>query len=309
MRIDAGLPETHAAGDLPVVLSIGNFDGVHRGHHGLIETAVSRARDVGGESMIITFDPHPRCVLTPDRCPERLSTLDERGDLLAAHGVDRMVVLRFDLALSRWSAEHFCQRLMEAFPLRTMVAGPDFALGHKRRGDLAFLRAFGADHGFEVVTVEPVTVDGAVVSSSAIRAALAAGGLDAANRLLGHPYLVDGLLESDGPGGVRLAVPADKCLPAAGVYATWIRVDGGEWQAATTAVIPPPDAGDQRPVVRPQVLDAAGNLGHRALRVAFAARVGDVTSPSGVEPSPASLAEVADAARALLGRMPAPAGV
>jgi len=308
MRIDAGLPDAHGAADHPVVLSIGNFDGVHRGHHRLIETAVTRARHAGGETVIITFDPHPRCVLTPDRCPERLTTLEERGDLLAADGVDRMVVLRFDLALSRWSAEHFCQRLLDAFPLRTMVAGPDFALGHKRRGDLAFLRAFGGEHGFEVVTVEPVTVDGAVVSSSAIRAALASGDLEMANRLLGHAYLVDGHLKSDGTNGGRLALPPDKCLPAAGMYATWVRVDGGEWRAAATTVVPPP-AGDQRPLVRPRVLDGAGGLGHRELRIAFVARIGGVAPAPGVEPSPASPAEVAEAARALLGGMPAPAGV
>src|SRR5258708_7600435 len=114
MRVDFGLPSPAGGERPPAVLTIGNFDGVHRGHRQILDGIVAGARAQGGEAVVLTFDPHPRCLLDPDNCPPQLTTLDEKRELMAACGVDRLVVLEFTRAVSRWTAEEFCARLLEA---------------------------------------------------------------------------------------------------------------------------------------------------------------------------------------------------
>jgi len=121
------------------VLAMGNFDGLHLGHAALIGEARDRARARGVPVGVLTFEPHPRCVLSPENCPSSLTTLEEKRELLSAAGVDRLVVLEFTAELSHWSAEEFCGRLEDAFALRRLVVGHDFALGHQRAGDTDFL--------------------------------------------------------------------------------------------------------------------------------------------------------------------------
>ncbi len=190
MRVEDGLPEGGArAGGPPAWVTIGNFDGVHVGHRALLDRVVTGAHADGGEAGVVTFDPHPRCVLQPGNCPPQLTTLVEKAALLEAAGVDRLVVLRFDLAMSRWSADAFCRRLIAAFALRRLVVGPDFALGHRRQGDLAFLRAFGSRAGFEVEAVEPLRDGSGPISSTRVRDALAGGDTALAAELLGRPWV------------------------------------------------------------------------------------------------------------------------
>ena len=129
MRVDSDLPR-RADGDAPTVLTIGNFDGVHRGHVALLEAARATAGEFGAEVGVLTFDPHPRCVLDPPNCPASLTTLAEKQSLLADCGVDRLAVLRFTREVSSWGAEQFCDMLRSAFDLRALVVGHDFALGH-----------------------------------------------------------------------------------------------------------------------------------------------------------------------------------
>jgi riboflavin kinase/FMN adenylyltransferase len=278
MRVDFGLAARQPGEDRPVVLTIGNFDGVHRGHRALVDQLVSDARGRNGESVVMTFDPHPRCVLDPDNCPQQITTLDEKRDLLAAAGVDRLVVLEFTRELSRWSAEHFCERLLEAFALARLVVGHDFALGHKRSGDIPFLRAFGAEHGFDVVTVDPLSDGGEVISSSQVRAALVEGDLERANRFLGAPYFVDAWIEhSDsvdrsGHPGAHLAITPGKVLPARGVYATWLKVRG-RWRMAATNVGYGPTFAHNRLAVEALLLDFEGDLYRQTVRAAFVARL------------------------------------
>jgi riboflavin kinase/FMN adenylyltransferase len=276
-----GLPEGAGEGDLPVFLSIGNFDGVHRGHRRIVDRLVTAAREHGGESVLVTFDPHPRCVLDPDHCPPRLTTLDEKADLLAGAGLDRLVVLEFTHELSRWSAEHFLERLSAAFALRRMIVGHDFALGHMRRGDIAFLRSWGTTRAFDVDVVEAQRDGGEVFSSSLVRTALARGDLESANRVLGHPYLVDSRVEHGENIGTglgfptaNLAITPGKCLPPRGIYATWVRVRG-EWHAAATYVGYRPTFGGTKLTVEPHLLDFSGDIYHELVRVAFVARLRD----------------------------------
>jgi riboflavin kinase / FMN adenylyltransferase len=313
MRVDFGLPAR--TDDRPVVLTIGNFDGVHRGHRALLDALLSAARDCNGEAVVLTFEPHPRCVLDPDNCPQQLTTLDEKRDLFAAAGIDRLVVLEFTRTLSRWSAEHFCEQLLASFPLARLVVGHDFALGHKRQGDIAFLRAFGASHGFEVHTVDALRERGEVVSSSLVRSALLSGELARANTALGYPYLLDAWVEHGDKIGRRigfptanLAITPGKCLPARGVYAMWMKVQG-EWHEAATNVGYRPTFGGDRLMVEAFLLDFEGDIYRERVRAAFVSRLREERMYPSADALAAQIALDVDATRRVLQRHPAPAGL
>ena len=194
-------------------------------------------------------------------------------------GVDRLVVLEFTAELSRWSADEFCDRLESAFTLRRLVVGHDFALGRDRSGDPAFLAARAARRGWTLQTVDAVLVAGDPVSSSRIRGALVGGDLGAANHLLGHAYFIDGRVEHGERVGTTLGYPtanisiaANKCLPARGIYAMWLRVDGA-WRPAATSVGYRPTFGGAHLTVEAYLLDFTGDLYGRRVRGAFAARL------------------------------------
>ena len=280
MRVDSGLGRRHD-GEAPVVLTIGNFDGVHLGHVRLLDEVASVARRLEAETALLTFEPHPRCVLDPAHCPQSLTTLAEKRDLLAARGLDRLVVLGFTREVSAWRAEQFGDMLLGAFDLRALVVGHDFALGHKRQGDVAFLRDFGARHGFAVEQVEAVQVDGETVSSSRIRSLVADGDVAAAATLLGRRYFMDATVEHGEEVGRHLGFPtanlsiaADKCLPGPGVYAMWVRV-AGTWHAAATNVGYRPTFGGDRLTVEAFLLDFSGDLYGLEVRAVFVERLRD----------------------------------
>jgi len=278
MRVDSGLGRRQD-GDAPVVLTIGSFDGVHRGHTAILDAAGGAARQSGAETALLTFDPHPRCVLDPPRCPRSLTTLAEKRSLLAARSLDRMVVLAFNREVSGWGAEQFCDLLLEAFDIRVLLVGHDFALGHKRQGDVAFLREYGRRHGFEVEQVGAVRVGEEAVSSSLIRSLLGEGDVSRAAELLGRPFFMDATVEHGEEVGRHLGFPtanlsiaADKCLPAPGVYAMWVRVDGA-WRAAATNVGYRPTFGGDRLTVEAYLLDFSGDLYDREVRAVFVERL------------------------------------
>jgi riboflavin kinase / FMN adenylyltransferase len=316
MRVDFGLPaRDDTAEPRPAVLTIGNFDGVHRGHRVLLDALLENARACAGEAVVMTFDPHPRCVLDPDNCPLQLTTLDEKRELIALAGVDRLVVLEFTRTLSRWSAEHFCEQLLASFPLARLMVGHDFALGHKRQGDIPFLRGFGASHGFDVVTVDALQERGEVISSSRVRAALLSGELERANRGLGHAYFIDAWVEHGEKVGRRigfptanLAITPGKCLPARGVYAMWLKLRG-EWHMAATNVGYRPTFGGDRLTVEAFLLDFDGDIYRERVRAAFVARLRDERRYPDAETLAAQIARDVEQTRRILQRTPAPASL
>jgi cytidyltransferase-like protein len=185
-------------------ITLGFFDGVHLGHQLLIGEARRLAAEQGARSAVVTFDQHPAAVVRPASAPPLLTTLEHRLELLAATGVDHVVVVAFDEARSKESAEDFVESvLVDCLRTRAVVVGADFHFGHERRGDVALLTAMGRDRGFEVEGVQLLGSgsEGArTVSSTAIRSALAAGDLDAANRMLGRPHEVRGTGAVHRPG-------------------------------------------------------------------------------------------------------------
>ena len=190
MQVFRGIPERAAQSS---VLTIGNFDGVHRGHQALLQMLTAKARALALPAVVLTFEPHPREYFAPADAPARLASLREKLLLLAASGVDRVHVCRFDARLAALSAEQFIERiLVHGLGVRHLIIGDDFRFGARRQGDFGLLQAQGASFGFGVESMPTLDVEGERVSSSAVRAALSEGDLAHAACLLGRPYSIAG---------------------------------------------------------------------------------------------------------------------
>ncbi len=218
------------------VLTVGTFDGVHRGHHAVLEELTSRARRRGRASVLVTFEPHPLVVLRPDQAPLRLTTRDERLEALAETAVDYAVVLPFDDRLAGLEPDEFVERiLVDRCGLAELVIGHDHGFGRGRRGDITTLPALGSRLGFTVDVVDPVVdADGEPISSSRIRGAIAVSDFASAARWLGRPYRVSGAVQRGAQRGRTIGVPTlnvlpppDKLLPPDGVYAVRVEWGGG----------------------------------------------------------------------------------
>lgn len=175
------------------VLAIGNFDGVHLGHQALLARLTAKASELGLPASVMTFEPHPRELFSPEAAPARLTSLREKLHLLDGCGVDCSYVVHFSRKLASLSAQEFIEQvLVQGLSVRYLIIGDDFRFGRGRGGDFAMLEAAGAVHGFGVEAMHTVDIDGERVSSSAIRETLAAGDLEHAGRLLGRPYNISG---------------------------------------------------------------------------------------------------------------------
>ena len=267
--------------DGPAALTFGVFDGVHLGHLHIVRQLRDDARERGLTPVIVTLSNHPVSVLRPQVPLVLISSLKERLALLRASGVEHVIPVTFTRELSLYSAKEFMRALCDCVGLRHFVAGPDFALGHDREGTLPVLTSLGEELGYTVRTAGAFLLDGAPVRSTAVRQALSAGDIEAARRLLGRPFAVDGpVVEGEGRGEGLLGFPTAnlglgplQALPADGIYATWLTADGERHPAATSVGIRPTfhEAGPR--VVEAFVLDFAGNLYGRHVRIEFVKRL------------------------------------
>lgn len=196
------------------VVTVGTFDGLHRGHRAVLDDLVARARAANRASVLVTFEPHPLAVLRPEMAPRRLTTAAERAAALAETELDYLVVLRFDRALAALEPEAFVRSvLLDRCRMADLVVGHDHGFGRGRSGDLATLEALGRRHGFRVEAVNPVADGENVISSSAIRAAIETGNFGEAARALGRPYRVSGRVERGAKRGRTIGVPTVNLAP------------------------------------------------------------------------------------------------
>ncbi len=265
--------------DRPTVLTIGSFDGVHRGHQHLIRCVIARAEAMGAASALVTLHPHPKVVLRSDSPLRYLSTLEERLDLLAPLGLDYAVVFPFSLESSQMRAREFAQLLLDHLRMKEIFCGADFAFGYKREGNVAFLRALGAEKGFAVNVIEPQQFDGEIISSTRIRDLVAAGDLDEATRLLGRfPSVRGRVIRGDQRGRAlgfptaNLAIAERRLIPADGIYAVRVKI-GAVWfgGASNIGVRPTFDGGAR--LVEVYVLDFEGDLYDQMIEVQFVKRL------------------------------------
>ena len=263
----------------PTLVTIGVFDGVHRGHQHLLERLKAEAHGQGFGTSVVTFRQHPRTVLRPGDEVPLLSTLEDRLCLLRKLGVDVVAPLTFDLALSSLRAREFVALLQDKLLMRGLVVGPDFALGHKREGTIPVLRELAEDMGFTVTAVEVLDLEGSPARSTAVRGAVVAGDMPWAARLLGRPFSLPGVVRRGEGRGQGLGFPTANLdiepslvMPPDGVYATWLRIDGVYHPAATSIGVRPTFGPGQR-TVEAHVLDFARDLYDAEVRLAFCTRL------------------------------------
>ncbi|CAN5463025.1 bifunctional riboflavin kinase/FAD synthetase [soil metagenome] len=217
----------------PLFLAIGVFDGVHLGHQAVISTSAQHAQEHGGTPVVVTFDPHPARILRPEKAPRLLTATQHKIALIRELGVAHLLVVRFDIAFAGTEPEAFVQQLVEhAGPLREICVGHEWSFGKNRAGNLALLQKLGAQHNFDVVGIKPVTVDGTVVSSTAIRKFVEQGELACAAEMLGREYAILGTVKSGAQLGRKLGFPTanlsahSEQFPPDGVYAAEAKLDG-----------------------------------------------------------------------------------
>ena len=292
------------------VVAIGNFDGVHRGHRALIEAARARAAEFGAPLGVVTFEPHPREVLTPDRAPPRLTPFRIKARLLAELGVGHLFALTFNEYLMSKSPEQFVHDVLAGgLGVRHVVVGFDFRFGHKRAGDADTLAALGSDYGFEVTRIEPVAWRGEVCSSSRVREAVARGDVGQARDLLGHPFLVEGRVVAGDRRGRELGYPTANLRPgrrglwpANGIYAVRATWDAREpvWHDAVASLGVRPTFGGRDRLLEIHLFERDVDLYGRRLCCAFVERLRAEQTFATVEDLKAQMDQDSAAARAAL---------
>jgi riboflavin kinase/FMN adenylyltransferase len=231
--VGSGLPPDVQA----TVVTVGTFDGVHRGHRDVLDRLVARGRALGLRTVLVTFEPHPLEVVNPAAAPLMLTLGEEKREVLAESGIDYLAVLPFTRTLARYAAQEFVTHVLrERFNMEYLLMGYDHGFGRNREGDVEVLQALGAREGFRVEVVPPVSIgDGRPISSTSIRRAVAGGDLERAAHGLGRPYALGGRVVPGAARGrglgfptINLAPPSPrKLLPPQGVYAVRVQTPGG----------------------------------------------------------------------------------
>jgi riboflavin kinase/FMN adenylyltransferase len=292
------------------VLTIGNFDGVHRGHLALFERVKERALAIGGKAVVLTFDPHPLKVMSPQDAPPLITSTQQKLELIGASGIDVLVCIPFTRAFSRISARDFVRGcLVGRIGVREIVVGYDYSFGHRREGNIDLLREMGTEHGFQVHAIDQIRIDDTPVSSTVIRRRVQSGDIRAASELLGRDYQLRGAVVSGMNRGGRLLgfptanlEPTDLLTPKAGVYAVRVLIDGRCFYGLTNVGRNPTFDGRSLSV-ETHILDFSENLVGRTIQINFIERLRDEESFDSVESLARQIGRDVDRARDLFGKI------
>jgi riboflavin kinase/FMN adenylyltransferase len=292
----------------PVALTVGNFDGIHRGHQALLQRLLAGARTRRLQSCVLTFEPHPREFFAAQAAPTRLASLREKLELLAAHGVERTHVQRFDRAFASLAPQSFVERVLaKRLRARWVLIGQDFRFGAKRAGDLGLLKDLGRRYGYEVEVLADVAQAGARVSSSAVRAALAAGNLGAAEALLGRPYSISGRVVHGRKLGRELGFATANVQlkhnrpPLSGIFAVRVHGVGTSSRPAVASLgVRPTITASGRAVLEVHLFDFSEDLYGAHMRVEFMHKIRDEEKYSDLGALKAQIERDCEAARTLL---------
>ena len=277
MQVEEELGKLPAEKDM--LLTIGVFDGVHLGHRYLISQLTELARQQGLLSGVVTFRQHPQEVLSPQTRLPFLTDLAQRTNLLKNEGVEAIITLSFTPELAQLSAGQFIGLLKKYLRMRGVVIGPDFALGQNREGNTDTLRRLGQEMGFSVTVVPPIIINGEVVSSTAIRNALAEGDMKRVQNLVGRPFSLHGRVIPGTRRGAELGFPTanldtdpEQALPAEGVYVSWVHIDDQAYPSMTNIGKRPTFGGSER-VVEVYLLDYHSDLYGQELTIDITERL------------------------------------
>ncbi|HYV18288.1 MAG TPA: bifunctional riboflavin kinase/FAD synthetase [Verrucomicrobiae bacterium] len=297
---------------LQPVATIGNFDGVHRGHQAIFARVIERARALRGTSVAITFDPHPLKVLAPGRAPDLITTRRQKLALIETSGIDAVLVLRFDAALAETSAEEFVEKCLHgALALREVYVGANFNFGRGREGNADTLVALCAARGMTAGKVEEVRFLGSPVSSSRIRRAVRAGEVELAGELLGRPFAVEGEVAHGAGRGKGIGFPTanlksrSELVPQDGVYVTRT-IASDRTLASVTNIGTRPTFADQEFAIETHLLDADLDLYGQPIEVSFLARLRQELRFPSVDALVEQVRRDVDRARAWFAANPAP---
>jgi riboflavin kinase/FMN adenylyltransferase len=292
-------------------VTVGVYDGVHLGHRHVLDRLRTRAATEGLTTVVVTFDPHPAVVLSPERAPLLLTTLARRVELLADEGIDRCVVVGFDSVRATQDPTAFVDRvLVQQLRAAAVVVGENFRFGQGRTGDVALLRTIAAREGFEVEGVALDASGGLPISSTRIRELLAGGEVHDAGALLGRPHELEGIVEKgDGRGRslgyptANLAVTSGLCVPAVGIYAgVWTRPSGERAPAAISVGRRPTFYEHGDVLVEAYLLDVDDSLYGEVSRVAFHERLRGEEKFDSVDDLVVQIGRDVDATRRLVGQ-------
>jgi len=276
MEILRSIPELERLRS-PVFLAIGVFDGVHRGHQAVISTSADHAGAANGTPVVVTFDPHPEKVLRPEAAPHLLSATQHKIALIRALGVEHLLVITFDKPFAATEPEDFVQKLVaHSKPLREICVGHEWSFGKNRRGNLDLLKRLGANSNFDVVGIPPVKINGAVVSSTAIRQAIEKGDLTKAAEMLGREYTILGTVTRGDSLGKKIGFPTanlsahSEQFPPNGVYVAEARIDGDLHRGVINLGIRPTvSAGKSERVLEIHLFDFNRDIYDRDVEVRF----------------------------------------
>ncbi|MGW8321474.1 MAG: bifunctional riboflavin kinase/FAD synthetase, partial [Thermodesulfobacteriota bacterium] len=263
------------------VVTLGNFDGLHIGHQVLIGKVVNRAREIGGNSIVFTFHPHPLKVLSPDTCPPLISTYEEKIALFEELGIDLLLMIPFTRKIAEMSAWDFAETVLaNTLNASEVFVGFNYRFGRDREGSVDRLREFGEKLGFRVTEVREVTVHDEVVSSTKIRDLLRAGNVDHAARLLGRPYAITGRVVKGDQRGRTLGFPTanvepvHEIMPYPGVYAVRVFLEGKQYDGVANAGFRP--TFDKRDLcLEAHILDFSGEVYGKEITLFFVAKIRD----------------------------------
>ena len=271
---ESGLPPTVEG----TVVTVGTFDGVHRGHLDVIRRLVDRAKDRNLPSLLVSFDPHPLEVVNPAAAPPLLTTSEEKLEVIAETGVEYFALVPFTHDLAQYGAEEFVDRVLRArFRMSELLIGYDHGFGHRRAGNVEVLKSLGAERGFRVDVVEPVSLgDGQHVSSTSIRRAVAGGDLERAAEGLGRPYSLSGVVVAGNSRGrhlgfatINLSSPSPrKLLPPEGVYAVMVQTPLGRFGGMLN-LGPRPTFGDPEVSIEAHLFDVSADFYDMRVRIDF----------------------------------------
>jgi len=288
------------------VMTIGNFDGVHRGHKVLFRRVVDWAKKLGGQSVVMTFDPHPLQVLAPSRGPDFITSHGKKLELIEAEGIDVTIVIPFSTDFAQISAHDFVKDLLvDRIGIKGIVVGYDYRFGRNREGDIRLLRDLGGRYGFQVEMVSGIELEGTLVSSTAIRQLIRDGDIREAERLLGRPYEIVGRVVKGRERGRLLGFPTanvdiqKQVPPKPGVYAVEVDIDGETYMGAANFGWNP-TFGDPTPSLEVHVLDFDGNLYGKEIAVRFIERIRDERRFSGPEALVAQIHQDVETVRSIL---------
>ena len=302
--------QTDIAGGPPpadTAITIGTFDGVHLGHRHLVRSLTEAAQRQGLTPIVLTFKNSPRSVLNPAAQLSYITDLETRLSLLHQPGIDRVVPVEFTRELSQLSAAEFVDALSKELGMKGLVVGPDFALGHRRQGDVATLREMGKTAGFWVETVNNFSLDDAPVKSSAIRELLGQGQVERVKRMLDRPFSLAGEVETGDRRGRELGFPTanlapkpSMAVPGDGIYATWAIVDGVRYQGATSIGVRPTFGGGGDRRVETFLLDFSGDLYGKRMTLEFEQRLRGELAFSSVDALVQQMKQDVEQSRAVL---------